>query len=473
MKKLLMLMAASLTMAVCGTGFAQSAESTDIVIIGAGGAGMSAAIEAHNKGAKVIILEKMAFPGGNTARAEGGLNAAGTPYQKAKGIEDSPELHYQDTMKGGRNINNPELVKTLTENAKDSIEFLKQNGAELAEVSRAGGASVDRIHRPVGGSPAGSYIATALIKKIKELKIDLRTSTSATQLLKNDQGAITGVIAKGKDGKEYTIEAKKVIITAGGFGANFDMIKQYDPKLVDFKTTNSPGSLGEGVKMAQAAGAKLVDMQYIQIHPTTVPGTGILITEGVRGDGAILVNEEGKRFTNELLTRDVVSQNILKQPGKHAYLIFNDELVSKNHAIDSYIKQNLVTDGQTIEELATKIKIDPKQLAQTVDTYNGFVKAQKDDEFGRPGLKIAFNTGKYHAIEVAPGIHHTMGGIAINTKAQVLDTNGKIIPNLFAAGEAAGGVHGANRLGGNALADIITFGRISADEAVDEIKLNK
>lgn len=466
-------MAASLTLSLASVSHAQANESTDIVIIGAGGAGMSAAIEAHNKGAKVIILEKMAFPGGNTARAEGGLNAAGTPYQKAKGIEDSPELHYKDTMKGGRNINNPELVKTLTENAKDSIEFLKQNGAELAEVSRAGGASVDRIHRPVGGAPAGSYIATALIKKIKEYKIDLRTNTSAKKLLKNDQGAVIGVIAQGKDGKEYTIDAKKVIITAGGFGANFDMIKHYDPKLADFKTTNAPGSQGEGVKMAEDVGAKLVDMEYIQIHPTTVPGTGVLITEGVRGDGAILVNEEGKRFTNELLTRDVVSQNILKQPGKHAYLIFNDELISKNHAIDSYIKQNLVVEADSIEDLAAKIKMDPKQLAQTVNTYNGFVKAQKDDEFGRPGLKIAFNTGKYHAIEVAPGIHHTMGGIAINAKGQALDTNGKVIPNLFAAGEASGGVHGANRLGGNALADIITFGRISADEAVAEINQNK
>ncbi|GAB7262473.1 FAD-dependent oxidoreductase [Dickeya ananatis] len=143
----------------------ETRESTDLVIIGAGGAGMTAAIEAHNQGAKVILLEKMPFAGGNTARAEGGLNAAGTPYQKAKGIEDSPELFFKDTMKGGRNINNPDLVHILTEQAKDSIQFLKENGAELADVSRAGGASVDRIHRPIGGEPAGSFIATALIKK--------------------------------------------------------------------------------------------------------------------------------------------------------------------------------------------------------------------------------------------------------------------------------------------------------------------
>ncbi|MEC5320842.1 flavocytochrome c [Brenneria populi subsp. brevivirga] len=448
-------------------------ETTDLVIIGAGGGGMSAAIEAHNQGAKVILLEKMPFAGGNTARAEGGLNAAGTEYQKAKGIQDSPELFYQDTMKGGRQKNNPELVKTLSEQAKNSILFLKENGAELAEVSRAGGASVDRIHRPVGGQPAGSYIAVALIKKIKALNIDLRTNTPATEIMQNDKGAVTGVKAKGKDGKEYTIDAKKVMITSGGFGANFAMIKEYDPRLVDFKTTNAPGAQGEGIKMAQKLNAKLVDMEYIQIHPTTIPGQGILISEGVRGDGAILVNEQGKRFTNELLTRDVVSQNILKQPGKHAYVIFNDALVKQNHTIETYFKQKLVVEGNTIEALAKAIKVDEKQLAQTVSAYSGYVKDKKDAEFGRESLKLSLDSGKYYAIEVTPGIHHTMGGIAINTKAQVLDVNGKVIPNLFAAGEAAGGVHGANRLGGNSLADIVTYGRIGADEAVKEIKAGK
>ncbi|MEM0675707.1 MULTISPECIES: flavocytochrome c [Dickeya] len=448
----------------------ETRESTDLVIIGAGGAGMTAAIEAHNQGAKVILLEKMPFAGGNTARAEGGLNAAGTPYQKAKGIEDSPELFFKDTMKGGRNINNPDLVHILTEQAKDSIQFLKENGAELADVSRAGGASVDRIHRPIGGEPAGSFIATALIKKIKALNIDMRTRTSATEIIKNDKGVVTGIKAKGKDGNVYTIDAKKVMITSGGFGANFDMIKHYDPKLVGFKTTNAPGSLGEGVKMAENINAKLVDMEYIQIHPSTVPGKGILITEGVRGDGAILVNEQGKRFVNELLTRDVVSQNILKQPNAHAYVIFNDALVKQNKTIDTYFKQKLVFEGDSVEALATAIKMDPKQLSKTLSDYTGYAKANKDTEFGRESFKQALDTGKYYAIEVTPGIHHTMGGIAINTKAQVIDNQGKVIPNLFAAGEAAGGVHGANRLGGNSLADIITFGRIGADEAVKEIK---
>ncbi|GAB7197211.1 FAD-dependent oxidoreductase [Dickeya oryzae] len=298
----------------------------------------------------------------------------------------------------------------------------------------------------------------------------MRTRTSATEIIKDDKGAVTGIKAKGKDGNVYTIDAKKVMITSGGFGANFDMIKHYDPKLVGFKTTNAPGSLGEGVKMAESINAKLVDMEYIQIHPSTVPGKGILITEGVRGDGAILVNEQGKRFVNELLTRDVVSQSILKQPNAHAYVIFNDALVKQNKTIDTYFKQKLVVEGDSVEALATAIKMDPKQLSKTLSDYTGYAKANKDTEFGRESFKQALNTGKYYAIEVTPGIHHTMGGIAINTKAQVIDNQGKVIPNLFAAGEATGGVHGANRLGGNSLADIVTFGRIGADEAVKEIK---
>ncbi|MFC3395982.1 flavocytochrome c [Brenneria rubrifaciens] len=464
-KNILILSALALTFS-----FVVYGETTDIVIIGAGGAGMSAAIEAHNQGAKVILLEKMPFAGGNTARAEAGLNAAGTELQKSRGITDSPEMFYEDTMKGGRNINNPEVVKTLTEHAKDSVIFLKENGADLSDLTRTGGSRVDRTHRPAGGVAAGSFIATALIKKVKALDIDLRTNTSATDILQNDKGQVTGVIAKGKDGKAFTIDAKKVMITSGGFGANFDMIKQYDPKLVGFKTTNAPGSLGEGIKMATKLKAKLVDMEYIQIHPSTVPGKGILITEAVRGDGAIMINENGKRFVNELLTRDVVSQSILKQPGAHAYLVFNDELVNQNQATKSYFKQKLVAEGDTPDALAKAIDVDGNQLTQTINTYSAAVKAKKDSEFGRDSMKLALDSGKYYAIEITPGIHHTMGGIAINDKAQVLDVNGKVIPNLFAAGEAAGGVHGANRLGGNSLADIVTYGRIGAAEAVKEIK---
>ncbi|MDF9841719.1 MULTISPECIES: flavocytochrome c [unclassified Paenibacillus] len=470
-KKLAFLLGKGLLLAslVVLPGCSDKGESTDIVIIGGGGAGMTAAIEAHNQGAKVILIEKMPMLGGNTVRAEGGLNAAGTPYQAAAGIVDSPELHYEDTMKGGKNLNNPDLVRTLTNGAAASVEWLKENGAELSEVGRAGGASVNRIHRPAGGEAAGNFIVVALKKKLEEYNIDVRLQTTANEIIKNKDGVVTGVKVTDKENKQYTINADSVILAAGGFGANMEMIKSYQPQLADFSTTNHPGATGDGTTMAEQIGAKLVDMKEIQIHPTTIPGQGVLITEGVRGDGAILVNTEGKRFTNELLTRDVVSQNILAQPGKVAYLIFNDELRANLKATEVYFGMDLVKEGSTPAELAQQIGIDAVALADTLERYNGFVASGTDTDFERADLVLSFEQGKYYAIQVTPGIHHTMGGVVINTQAQVLDTNDQIIKGLYAAGEVTGGVHGGNRLGGNALADIITFGRIAADEAVKSL----
>lgn len=448
----------------------EKADSTDIVIVGAGGAGMSAAIEAHNSGAKVVLLEMMPMVGGNTARAEGGLNAAGTKYQEAQGIVDSPKLHFEDTMKGGKNLNNPDLVKVLTDNAKSSIEFLAENGAELSEVGKAGGSSVPRIHRPAGGEAAGNFIVVALKKKLAELKIDVRLQHTVTELVKDKDGKITGVKGTDKEGKEFAINSKAVILTTGGFGANMDMVVKNNPELAGFATTNAPGSQGTGIVMAEKVGAKLVDMKEIQIHPTTIPGEGVLITEGVRGDGAILVNQEGKRFTDELLTRDVVSKNILAETDSIAYVIFNDELRKGLKATDTYFEMGFVEEGATLAELAPKIGVDVTALEETVKQYSQFTKAGKDEAFQRDDMRLDFTKGAYYAIKVTPGIHHTMGGVVINTSTEVLNESDVIIPNLYAAGEVTGGVHGANRLGGNALADIMTFGRIAAQTAVKAIK---
>ncbi|MGZ7442429.1 flavocytochrome c [Paenibacillus sp. TH7-28] len=460
---LVMILAAMLILPGCG---GKSGDSADIVVIGAGGAGMTAAIEAQSLGAKVILLEKMPMVGGNTVRAEGGLNAAGTEYQKAQGIEDSPELHFEDTMKGGKNLNNPDLVKVLTENAKDSVEFLKENGAELSEVGKAGGASVPRIHRPEGGEAAGNFIVMALKKKLEELQIDVRLQHEVTEILTDKDGKVSGVKGTDKDGKTFSIGAKAVILTTGGFGANLDMVAKYKPELRGFATTNAPGAQGSGIGLAQALGAKLVDMEQIQIHPTTIPGDGVLITEGVRGDGAILVNQEGVRFTNELLTRDVVSQNILAQKDGIAYLIFNDELRENLGATETYFEMGLVEEGQTLAELASKIGVDAAALEQTVNRYADMKNKGADEDFQRDDMRLDFTKGAYYAIKVTPGIHHTMGGVAINTQTQVLNESDAVITNLYAAGEVTGGVHGGNRLGGNALADIVTFGRIAAQEAV-------
>ena len=293
--------------------------------------------------------------------------------------------------------------------------------------------------------------------------------TAATELLADVEGKITGVKAEGPDAV-YTINARAVILASGGFGANEDMYTTYRPDLKGTVTTNAPGATGDGIVMAQALGADLVDIEQIQLHPTVEQTTSILITESVRGDGAILVNQGGVRFTNELLTRDAVSAAELAQEGSYAYIIFDQKLRDNLKAIEKYVKSGITVQADTIEGLAEQLNIDPATLATTLADWNEIVKNQRDTQFGRTtGMKEDLTTPPYYAIKIAPGIHHTMGGVKINTATEVINTEGAAIPGLFAAGEVCGGVHGGNRLGGNAVADIVIFGRIAAETALSEL----
>lgn len=439
--------------------------TTDIVIIGAGGAGMTAAINATQAGKDVILLEKMPYAGGNTTKATGGMNAAETHYQEEQGIEDSVAQFVEDTMKGGHELNNKDLVTTMAENSAAGIDWLDSIGAPLPKVSFSGGATNARIHAPEDGSGVGEYLVEAFLKNVDELGINVMYNTKATELISTD-GTVTGVLASSKD-TDYTIEAKAVILTSGGFGANEEMYTSYRPDLKGTVTTNAPGATGDGIVMAEAVGADLVDIEQIQLHPTVEQNTSMLITESVRGDGAILVNQSGKRFTDELLTRDVVSAAELEQEGQYAYIIFDQKLRDNLKAIEKYVNNGLTVQGDTIEELAEQIEVDPATLAETLATWNEAVANQNDEEFGRnTGMDNDLTTAPYYAIKIAPGIHHTMGGVKIDTEAHVINKDGEIINGLFAAGEVTGGVHGGNRIGGNAVADIVVFGRISANSAV-------
>ena len=439
---------------------------TDIVIIGAGGAGMTAAINAAQAGKDVILLERMPYAGGNTTKATGGMNAAETHYQAEQGIEDSVEQFVEDTMEGGHQINDKDLVTTMAENSAEAIDWLDSIGAPLPKISFSGGATNQRIHAPEDGSGVGAFLVTAFIKKMDEYpNIHVMYNTTATQLT-SLEGTVNGVMAES-DEAYYTIKAKAVILATGGFGNNQDMIVNYREDLEGTVTTSAPGIMGDGIVMAEAVGSGLVDIEQIQLHPTVEQKTSMLITESVRGDGAILVNQDGKRFTNELLTRDKVSAAELEQPGSYAYIIFDQKLRDGLKAIEKYVSTGITVQGDTIEELAEKIEVDPATLAETLSTWNQYVADQDDKDFGRnTGMENDLSTAPYYAIKIAPGIHHTMGGVHIDTKAEVIDTKGKAIPGLFAAGEVVGGVHGGNRLGGNAVADIVVFGRIASDSAV-------
>jgi len=493
---------------------------TDIVIIGAGGAGMTAAIVAADSGMDVIVVESQPLVGGNSVRSTGGMNAAETPYQdenefgEEAGVEkmlktaadswadnetitalaktvqeqwdayqkepdgyfDSFELFELDTMIGGSGINDPELVKALVENSDVAIDWLDSIGAELHNVSSFGGASVKRIHRPVNEEgkvvSVGAYIIPILQSNMEERGVELMLNTTAEKILMEDGKAI-GIEASAKDGSKVTVYADAVIIASGGFGANNAMIAELNPDLDGYITTNAAGIQGQGIVMAQEVGAATVDMDQIQLHPTVHvadDGSANLITEGLRGDGAILVNQEGLRFFDEVSTRDKVSNAENQQTGGYAWLIVDQKMYDASAVIQGYISKGWAVTGETAEELAEQMDIDPEALAQTIETWNGYVEAKEDPEFGRTSFANILE-GPFYALTVQPGVHHTMGGLKINPNAEVLDEDGNVIPGLFAAGEVTGGVHGGNRLGGNAVADFVVFGRISGINAsvyVDE-----
>lgn len=490
--------------------------NTDIVIIGAGGAGMTAALTAAEKGADVIILESQAAVGGNSVRATGGMNAADTPAQdenefgESAGVEktlktarttyadnvtitklaeevekqwadyqanpvgyfDSDELMELDTMIGGKGINNPELVEELADESADGVEWLKKYGINLTSVGSFGGASVKRIHRPVNAEgktiAVGSYMIPLLEKACEENdKISIQLETTATTILTDENGKAVGVKAVGATGNEVTVNAKAVILATGGFGANLDMVAELVPALKGFMTTNAAGAQGQGIEMAQALGAATVDMDQIQIHPTVQFDTAALITEGLRGDGAVLINADGKRFIDEVGTRDVVSAAEIAQPGSYSYLVVDQAMLDKSSVIAGYVKRGFVFQGNTYEELAEALGVDAATFAETMNTWNTYVEAKNDPDFGRTSFAQPLNTAPYYAIKVTAGVHHTMGGLVINTDTEVLKADGTAIAGLYAAGEVTGGVHGANRLGGNAVADFVVFGRIAGEEAAE------
>jgi len=444
-------------------------DHADVVVIGAGAAGFTAAITAHDAGAKVILVEKMPITGGNSMLSAGGMNAANTQFQAKKNIKDSADLMYTDTMKGGKNVNNPELVKILAENSSASVDWLTSIGADISDVGRMAGASVYRTHRPTGGAAVGAHIISVLRKNADDRKIDVRVNSRVVELLRDADGKVTGVQVDGKHRGLYVIEAKAVVIAAGGFSANAQMVEAFRPEFAGMTTSNQPGAQGEGMKLGEAAGGQLIDMKEIQIHPTVAAGSRILITEAVRGNGAILINKEGKRFVNELTTRDAASAAILKQTGKSAYLVFDEGVRKSLKQIDGYFHLDLVKEGATVQELARAIGVPADTLTASLDAYNAAFDAKNDAEFKRPDLPRAIRTAKFYAIEVKPGIHYTMGGLKIDSQTRVINKDGKIVPNLYAAGEVTGGVHGANRLGGNSISETITFGRIAGASAAKQV----
>ncbi|KAF1301860.1 flavocytochrome c [Enterococcus sp. JM9B] len=448
-------------------------QSYDVVVVGSGGAGFSAAIEAKEAGKNVVIVEKMPTVGGNTLISGGEMNAPGNWVQKDLGIKgDSVEAYYEDTMKGGDNLGDPKMVRIMAESALQSAEWLRDDIHVKFlddQLFQFGGHSYKRALIPEGHT--GQELITKLKKKADELKIPIVLNTRANTLIQDADGRVTGVKAQDNQDNEITFHGKDaVILTTGGFGSNVEMRKKYNKEYDErYKSTDTEGTTGDGIVMAENVGAALTNMESIQTYPIANPKTGMIsLLADTRFDGAILVNQEGKRFVEELERRDVISNAILEQTGKYCYQIWNDDIdaISKTKAAhkdeyDELIKEKLLVKADTLEEAAEFFDIDVNNLKDTVKKVNEYAKSGDDKDFHHRGGLVSLADGPYYVEKAVPSIHHTMGGVVINEKTEVLDEDGKAIPGLYAAGELTGVIQGSNRLGGNAITDIITFGRIA------------
>ncbi|KAA9220774.1 MULTISPECIES: flavocytochrome c [Aerococcus] len=443
-------------------------DAYDVIIIGSGGAGMTAAITANDLGLETIIFEKTDKIGGNTNKASSGMNASETGYQKAAGVDDKKEDFFQETLKGGHGTNHQDLLHYFVDHSAQAIDWLADLGIVLDNLTITGGMSKARTHRPHDGSAVGGYLVKGLKANLEKRQIPVLTQADVQEILV-DKGQVKGVKV-AVDGENYQVQGQAVIIAAGGFGANAKLVEAARPELAGYVTTSGPGITGDGILMAQELGAGTVDMDQIQVHPTVHQEEGILIGEAVRGEGAILVDSQGQRFTNELGTRDVVSQAITDLPDHKARLIFDQGVRDRAKAIEFYAAKGYVTEGDDLDQLAEKIGLPADQLTQTVADYNQGLTEGKD-ELGRTTGLHRLDQAPYYAIEIAPGVHYTMGGLSIDQEARVLKADGSgYIPGLYACGEVVGGLHGSNRIGGNSIAEIIVFGRLAGQRAAEAVK---
>lgn len=453
----------------------------DVVVIGAGGAGFSAAITAKAAGANVVLLEKMPAVGGNSLISGAEMNVAKNWVQPKLNInDDSPELHAQDTFKGGDEKGDMKVINVMTHQALDAAKWCRDYLGVRFEDDNLfffGGHSRKRALIPFGHT--GTEFITKFQAKADELGIPVVTNMKAEELIKDKDGRVVGVKAT-MDGAEYTFNAKGgVVLATGGFGANPEMVKKYNPKIDErFKTTDAPGTTGEALYMAERAGAQLVNMGYIQPYPICDPLSGAIeLIADARFDGAIMLNQEGKRFVEELQRRDVLSEAILNQTGRYCWVLWNDNIgkisnTVKEHAneYEAFTKQGIMATCDDLKCIADFTKIPFDQLQSTVKRVTDMAGKGNDKDFNHRAGLMDMSQGKYYVIKAVPSTHHTMGGVRINEKAQALTAEGKVIPGLWAAGEVTGVTHGTNRLGGNAYTDIIVFGRIAGEAAAQAAK---
>lgn len=455
----------------------------DVVVIGAGGAGLAAAISAEQNGAKVIVVEKMPKVGGNTILAGGAVNAVEDRSEFAIKQNDSVYWHFTQTLSGGDYQGDPELVWTLVSNAYDAIQWTKELGMEwLGEeaVFTVSGGLWPRAWKPA--MPAGTGFFDTYTKYIdKTDKIDLMLNTKADEILVDANGAACGIVCTGETGNTITINANSVVVATGGFSKNVQLRMAYDSiwGTLDesVKSTNHEGATGDGVKMLQKLQADFIQMGNIQLLPLGDPVTGSLsgnIEHGV--DSRIFVNKSGLRYGDEGGRRDDMTRDLFAQEDATMWIVMDsdtyptgDEVNNFGETANQLVEAGRAVKADTLEELAEKMGVDAENLKATIAEYNRYCEggdlAGLADQFGRTLFGKPIDTAPFYAGARVPTVHHTMGGVRIDTQCRVYNENGEIIRNLYAAGEVTGGIHGTNRLGGNALTDTVVFGRIAGESA--------
>ena len=485
--------------------------SADLIIVGAGGAGLSAAVTAKDLGVKnVLVLEKMPVIGGNTLRCASAFNAADPDRQKAlpmtetlkeavvkainekpvseehaklmadylksgsKTLFDCPEWHALQTYNGGDKVGQIPLIRQYSNNVLDTLHWMQSKGSPVMDrVSQGAGALWQRTHQL--DAPAGLGLIDPLYQAAVKQGVNFKLGMRVQDLILNDKGRVIGVTATDKVGNKYEFTSKDgVILATGGYSQNKEMRQKSAPHLTsEMVSTNQPGATGDGIIIATRHGADTTGMNYVQVYPLATPGTGALQGRARKMSGlddVIDVNKNGERFVKEDARRDEFVAAIKKQPGGVVYDINDSSIVkplnSFNEDVETLVSIGRIYKADSLADLAKQLGMPADKLEATVAEFNKMVEAKKDPKFGRKLFDRPIVKPPFYATPRAPSIHHTMGGLQISTNAQVLDKNGKPIPGLYAAGEVTGGIHGANRLGGNATADVLTFGRIAAKSAV-------
>lgn len=441
-----------------------------LIIVGSGGAGLAVAVSAAQNGLKdIVVLEKMPFIGGNTMISGGAFNSVDSKRQPKQDITDSVELHAEQTLKGGDGRGNPDLVRKMTANSEAALNWLEKMGVQFKpNVYQVYGALYPRSHDAVNA--LGSDYIKVLKAQCDKLGIKIYTQCHVTRIVREQPlaGKVLGVEFTDPKGKNEAWRAKKaVVVCAGGFGANAKMRAKFDPRMLNLTTTNLPGvSMGDMIAPMCDIGADTVGMDHIQCNPGCPPGRKQRIVLHMHVERLVMVGPDAKRFVAEDQRRDVIRDAILNLPDQTGYSIIDaDGYAALNPGHVAGLKKGLETGdawtADTVEELAVKMKLDPKTLKETIDKYNEGVD-KKLDEFGKnPRNLNKLQKPPFWAGYSGMSVHHTMGGVRINTDCQVLDRYDNVIPNLYAVGEVTGGIHGSNRLGGNAICDIFTFGRLT------------